>query len=339
MRVVCMLREIMNELGLSKGELTKELKIDYRSLEKLLVDSDKDPWRLDRETLHRYMLFAHAHDFDAFQIAPHPIWRTFENNDDIAIFRGSNRADAPVEDYLNNYFARLHSTANSTMVSDGLGESMRQKNCVVIGSPKFNQASETALALLWGAEPFNESPENRQKIPLHFLGMKLDSPRKSAVLIESPRHGLDVRVPQAQHYSYLKVDWLPPESYRSSTKDGQEAAALVACYRPLGTQADVTTIVIAGYTGISTLEAAREATYKVIPDLSPAETPGEPCFAMLKFRYKKRAQRQKSPLDLRSVIEDTAQWGPQDGESFFLDGDSSACLPQGRRPSTRAASC
>jgi len=316
MRVLCMLREIRDTLALSKADLVKELEIDPRTLDKLLSDDEGENWRLDRETLYRYLLFAHAHGVEAFRIAPHPIWKTFENAQNIQIFRGSNRADGPVEVYLNSYFERLHASTFSHTVSDGLEDAMKQCNCVIIGSPKANEASEMALSLLWGAQPFGGSPEDRGRVPIQFLGMEPEYPKPSTLLAESSRRGISVRIPPSPQPKFVRVDWLSSEKFGPSTKDGQEAAILVVCHRPLGTEKDVTTVVIAGYTGTSTLEATREVTYKKIPDLDPTATPGQPCFAVLKFTFKKKPQHRKSTFDPRSPREGTAVWGPP-WDGFF----------------------
>jgi hypothetical protein len=135
MRVRCTLKEIKEELDLRVTDLEEILGIDGRTIEKLLVDHG-EPWRLDRDKLYKLMLFAHEHGHKAFCIEPHPIWKTFEEcQDDISFFRGSNPMDAPVEDHLREYFARLSAMTRSTTVPDGLEEAMRSRNCIIIGSP------------------------------------------------------------------------------------------------------------------------------------------------------------------------------------------------------------
>lgn len=309
-----MLRDIKEEWDLSRADLQKELGLDARTIDKLLKDDDIDQWRLDRSKLHQLVLFAHAHGYELFRVVPHPIWRSFEGKE-VAIFRGSGKADAPVEDHLTKHFERLHAQTHSSTVPDGIEEAMKTKNCVVIGSPKANRASEIALSLLWGAEPFGKEEANRDRIPVHFLGMT-DQGGPSAILQQSSRHGLNVRIPNSKARKYIKVDWLPAERYGAYKGDGQDAAVLVACYQPLGTTEDVTTIVIAGYTGLSTLVAAQEATSKRIPEIQPEETPGEPCFATLKFTYRKRSQKRKSVDNLRSHVE-PSYWGPPWDNGFF----------------------
>lgn len=316
MRVLCILREIQDQLGLSKTDLERELSMDPRTIEKLLADSDRDPWRLDRDMLHRYVLFAHEHGFEAFRVEPHPIWKNFENSEEISIFRGPKKADVPVESLLVKYFERLNSQTHATTVAEGVEDSMKQHNCVFIGSPKSNRATEMALALLWEARPFDSQAKNCDRIPIHFLGMSSEQANTSALLRESSRHGFGIQIPGTTRRSYLKVDWLPPERYPSHQGDGQDGAVLVVCHCPLGTQKNVTTVVIAGYTGLATLVAAKEATYKKIPDLEPEATPGQPCFGVLKFRFKKRRQHRGSLDNLRTAEEESARWGPPWNDFF-----------------------
>jgi hypothetical protein len=316
MRVLCLLREIQERTGLTKAELEQELDMDPRTINKLLEDSDKEPWRLDRDALHRYLLFAHDRGADAFRVEADPIWRTFEKSERVLILRGPGRADVSVEDHLIKYFGRLRARSHTTTSDQGVEEAMRSQNCVFIGSPKANPASEHAFALLWGVEPFDSRAKKRDRIPVHFLGMNAETP--SALLRENGKHGLSVQVPGAGERSYLKVDWLPPEEYAPYQGVGQDAAVLAVCHRPLGTQENVTTIVIAGYTGLATLTATKQATFKKIPDLLPAATPGQPCFAVVRFQYKKRRHYRGVSLDdLRAAVEDSATWGPP-WDGFFL---------------------
>lgn len=316
MRVLCTLREIQEQNDLSMDDLRRELRMDRRAIEKLLADSGSDPWRLSRGNLHRYMLFAHEHGFDAFRIEPHQIWKSFENSE-VLIFRGPKKADAPVESHLVKYFERLHAHTHASTTPDGVEESMRTRNCVFVGSPKANPATEIALALLWGAKSFDGHEKNRECLPIHFLGMAPEQSNASALLQKSPRCGFSIRLPGANKRSYLRVDWLSPERYPAYQGVGQDAAALIVCHRPLGTKENVTTVVIAGYTGLATLAAAQEATYQEIPDLEPEATPGAPCFAFLKFCYKKRRQQSRGSLDnLRTVESESKQWGPP-WDDFF----------------------
>jgi hypothetical protein len=318
MQVICLLREIQERLDLTKADLKRELGIDARALDKLLADSDDDPWRLDRDVLHRLFLFAHEHGFEQpFRVEPNPIWKDFEDSEGARIFRGTRKSDVPVESHLLRYLERLHSEkTHSTTTFDGVEEAMKLSNCVFIGSPKASPASEIALARLWDAEPFDDQSKNRGRIPIHFLGMRPEQKPTSALLEESTRHGFNIQCPGVNGRSYLKVDWLPLEKYAPYKGSGQDAAILVICRQPLGTKENVTTILIAGYTGLSTLVAAQEITSKKIPDLKAEEHPGQPCFAALKFRFRKKPQYRRSLDNLRTAEEGSAKWAPPWG-SFF----------------------
>jgi hypothetical protein len=316
MRVVCMLRAIKDELGLDNRELAKRLATDERTIKKVLSDQESKPWRLDRDTLYRYLLLAHENGLEAFKIEPNYVWQALQNRSDITIIRGATGYDAPVEDHLSRYLRHLNLQTSATTAVDGIEDSMKTSNCIIIGSPKSNEASEVALARLWGAEPFDDAPQNQARIPIHFLGMTPVSGRPSSLLLDGSCYGFSLQLPGEAKRRFLRVDWLPVEKFWLSHKEGQDAAVLVVCHRPLGTEQDVTTVVIAGYTSLSTLEAAREATYKNIPILEAIKDPGQAYFSLLKFDFnKKKSQRARDGL--RTVKEKTAQWAPPWDDRFF----------------------
>jgi hypothetical protein len=314
MRVCCNLGVIKEELRLTMSDLCRELRLDARTIEKLIADTDDEPtWRLSRGSLHRYFLFAHRHGIEPFKIEPHAIWKNFENSE-VTIFRGPTPADVPVESHLVEYLKNLHCQVRTSIASNGLDDgiegAMQNKNCVFIGSPKANPATEVAIASLWGALPFNAKAENRARIPIRFVGMQTDPGATSSLLEESTRHGIAVSIPTVNKRAFLKTDWMPPEKFGPFKGTGEDSAVLVVCERPLGAQKDVSTIVIAGYTGLATLTAAQEATYERIPDFQPEATPGQPCIAALRFTFRKRRQYNKSTDNLRTREEGSGQWAP-----------------------------
>lgn len=307
MRVTCTLNEIQKDLRLTKARLERDLGMDSRTIDKLLADSDDDPWRLDREMVRRLVLFAHGHGYEAFRVEPHTIWRSFQGSA-ATIFRGPTKADAPVENHLVSYLELLHCEVHTSTSPDGIEEVMKEKNCLIIGSPKANRASEVALAKLWGAEPFISTPTNRARIPFSILGMPPSFAVDSAVLKEGPRHGIEFQLPGRKESRFLKVDWYPPEKYGAATGRGQDSAIVVACHRPFGTELDITTIVLSGYTGLATFVAAQEVTSGGIVDIDL--DPGRPNWAAMKFNYQKRRQTSKSLDNLRQAEERSAVWGP-----------------------------
>jgi hypothetical protein len=322
-RVKCCLHEFINnnEKGKkwSMAALCKEFgDLDRRTLVKLIEDREGKPWSLDRDKLYKYMMFAQRNGFSPFSIEWHPVWRTFENSKDpIVIIRGPGGVDASVEVLLRDHFRQLHSATEAQLANGNVENIMISRNCVIVGSPKLNPACEIAMARLWGAEPYDSRKANRDRIPVHFLGIKPEpATRGSSILEESSRYGLNVQPPGEKKRRFVRMDWIPQERFESATGKGQDAATVVSCFRPLGTEAEVTTIIIAGYTGLATLVAAQQATNEKLPEFDPNEDPGRPCFSILKFGYEKHPRRGRSSYDLRSCEKGTEVWGPPWPEAF-----------------------
>lgn len=313
MRVVCTLRRIKEQAGLLDADLVRELRMHPRTVQKLLADSEEQVWRLDRAALHRLILFTHSQGgAHAFEVIPHPIWRTFvARQDEIAVFRGTRSSDAPIEEFLNRYLAQIGShdaRLKMPTTCEEVKEAMMRSNCLFIGSPKANPASEMALALLWGAEPFNDQAANRARIPIQFLGMAPEHVATSAVLRAGAWHGFEIKTRSADQPRLFPVDWFLPEiygSYRGPIKDG---AVVAACLQPLGTREPVATVVIAGYTGLSSMLVAHEAAYGSLPDFDPQTAPGRPRYALMRVSYQKRGENIRSTDITRIVEEDEVKW-------------------------------
>lgn len=332
MRLRCGLQDFLreNEDEWPKKAVAKELGMDVRSLMKLAADRPDDPWTLSRAALYRYIAFSARHDFPPFAVEQHPIWSTFKNRKDpIVLLRGSYGADALVEVQFGQHFGAGAVKAQTSDGSD-VEALMKEQNCIVIGSPKRNPSSEVALARLWGAEPYDALPGNRNRIPIHFLGMQPEpEDRHSALLRSGNRYGLDIQLPNETKRQFLEVDWVPPDRYGTKrTVAGQDAAAVVACFRPFGTERNVTTIVVAGYTGRATLFAAKQLIEEALPDFDPSVAPGQPHLSVLRFEFNERAVREHNKLVSRG-------WGPPWPEEFFTKDAQSRVTNAARGPARR----
>jgi hypothetical protein len=313
-RLRCGLQDYMRENAgeWHKTALAKELEMDARTVVKLAADLPDDPWTLSRAALYRYIAFATRHGFLPFVVEQHPVWSTFKNcKDPIVLLRGPYGADAMVEVQFGQHFGAGAVKAQFPDRSD-VEALMKEQNCIVIGSPKRNPSSEVALARLWGGEPYNALPENRNRMPVHFLGMQPEpEDRHSALLRSANRYGLDIQLPHEKKRQFLEVDWVPPDRYAAKrTVAGQDAAAVVACFRPFGTERNVTTIVVAGYTARATLFATKQLIEEALPDFDPSVAPGEPHLSVLKFEFNERAGREHNKLVSKG-------WGPPWPEEFF----------------------
>lgn len=313
MRVVCLLQELIESLGWDETQAARELGMDQRSLRGLL--NDDSSWRLGRETLRRLMLFAfdRGYPHGIFEIRPHALWESFRSKaTPVVIVRVDNKVhDAEVErnitSFLDHFLVKARVLVNVSDV-DQMRELMRTANCVVVGSPKSNPASEIAAALLWGARPFDSAETNRSLLPLQFLGTSEGWKSTSSLMRASSRNGIAL----TEQRGFVPVDWRPEDEYRKFTGVAQDAAAVLYCRRPLGTVVNVTTIVIAGYTGRATVRASRELTHGE-PPLYDADlrVSGKLLYTVMRFKYQKRAWRGHGSLEgLRTDIEGSEVWGP-----------------------------
>ncbi|HEV3063006.1 MAG TPA: hypothetical protein VGY48_32475, partial [Vicinamibacterales bacterium] len=86
---------------------------------------------------------------------------------------------------------------------------------------------------------------------------------------------------------YLPVDWRTPKTYARWSGKGRDAGVLVVCNKPCGAEKDVTTLILAGYSGFATQDMATD----VVADGQRIETrdvqPGHPVTRLLAARYKK----------------------------------------------------
>lgn len=303
----------MVDLGITNAALAKEIGIDVRSVEKLRRNSG---WRLTKRAFDDLMLWAFEHGYPEglFLIRQHPIWSGFQNAP-IKVFRSTPFWDAKLEGVLTSFFHKLGGKWTTEIDCDNAGsiqKAMSTCNCVFIGSPKSNVATEVALSLFWNARPFDADERNRRQLPLQFLGMKPRKGTSSAFLAGGTRHGFLLRLPDQPEPSFLRVDWRTPQRYRAYSGDGTDAAVLVACRKPLAAKKQVSSVVVAGYTGRATYLAGKGATTKEIPireeDLANSATPQ---IAAFKYDYKKLKDRGKKSLtNQRKPDLDSFQWGP-----------------------------
>ncbi len=321
MKVVCLIQELMNELDLDAPDLARETRVDQRTIDKLRFDTSD--WRLSRKALYNLTLFAHSKGFTKgiFEVRPLPFWQSFEGQD-VIVHREYRSWDAKGEVQLREFFSKLNSKplvealSGDTLAQEKewliekISTQMRNYNCVFIGSPKCSLATEIALSLIWGAEPFDSSPSNVAKVPLHFLGMQPEHRYRASAMIEGGNQtGFRIKLSKTGQSIFVPVDRLPTESYLRSSKEGCDASAVVVCSQPLETSNPVTTIVISGYTGLATSLAIDTLIYGD-PSIEVLEV-GRPQIAALRFKYKKRPLRQEGTSDgLRKPIEATFKWGP-----------------------------
>jgi len=315
MKVVCNLADLLAHNDVTPKEAAEKSKVDLRTIKNLLSPETK--WQLPRHALENLMLYAFESEFSdpLFTLREHAIWSTFTEKGSY-IFRGQRHWDAGIESELVQFIRRLGGRAEAEFIkpsdrrpSADIAHSMKMSNCIFLGTPKSNSATEIALALLADAKPFDTTTANREKLAIHVMGIE-DSQNESAVLFRSTRHGFDVAAPGARHRKFTKVDWKSREDYDEWRGTARDAAGVVVCRRPLGTSEDVTTIIIMGYSGLATQTAARELIHGDPPlaeDMLAKNGVQHVLAYTFDFKKSKRTNV-TSDNDQRRVVKGTGRW-------------------------------
>jgi hypothetical protein len=283
MRVRCILKEICDRYHISPAQLHAETQIHPKSLKHLLADED---WSLPKENYERLVKFAFNHGVSSvFVVEYDPIWDTFKKTP-TSIFRGDPAWDVEIERSLSRFIRNMGGKAKmvpATESAAAVKKAMRETNCIFVGSPKSNPATEIALCALYDATPFDDGRENRKELPLQIAGVAPRGNRHSAVLAPASRihgHGFDITAGARQ---FISVHWLPPDQYEHWHDTGPDAAVVAIRRSPLKTEKAVTTILLMGYNGLATESAARQLTHGG-PPLTAAQL-AEPKTHLLSYEF------------------------------------------------------
>lgn len=305
MRLVNHLKELMDGLGWTEKQLSQAVGFDQRTIKALLRNTE---WRLDRDMYRRLAIFAHDHNYPKglFELQPHPLWDTFLDHS-ATIYRGDQHFDAKVETHFRDFFQHHNVSfklALSARDQAAIENAIETKNCLFIGSPKTNPATEIALAKMFDGTPFETAAVTRKPMPACFLGPAMGD-NKSALMTASQRTGVRFAMPNKRPVM-IPVDWVPPDEYQSFAGEGQDAALVVV--RRVG---QATTVVVAGYTGLATKVAAEGLTHGEPAIYDAALTNTDPQLAAVYFRYRKRkGGRGQSLANLRHEIPGSTVWAP-----------------------------
>jgi hypothetical protein len=295
------LAALMARLELEDRSLADELGLNVAQIARFRSDRWSTMKRADLQTV---LCWGKRHGVDLLTIEPSPIWRTFPNSE-VVMYRGrdsgtnplasDSRAEAELVEAFTVQGCRVIPRLVSEPNSEEIIESMRTKNCVFIGSPKHNQATEIALAALWRLEPFGGTSENRSKAPVAFVW----EPAQARSTFSEPRQP-DVKlgiymsvtgVKNERSRYHVPVDWRPSREYVKWIGRGRDAGLLVLCNRPLGTEQDVTTVVLAGYSGFATVDMATDFARNGLRIESADVRPGASVVRVLSALYRKTSAR------------------------------------------------
>jgi hypothetical protein len=182
---------------------------------------------------------------------------------------------------LREHVDGLKEWETSAASPNAFKDALRQ-NCVILGSPFFNPATEMALCRAFGLEPF--TPASRAQLPFTF---RVAEPQpQSTVLEHSPdgRQGIWHR----EYDELIERDYWPENEFKRRRIDrGRDAAVvLVASHAPGGEPGNLRKLIVLAGVGGAGTEAAAMALAGHYRDLEPFRT-GETVWGLLEVFYRK----------------------------------------------------
>jgi hypothetical protein len=288
MRVALRVAEALTSAGIRPNQLEAELDISEDRIREFMSGQFK---QISRRDLNILATWAKLYGIQLVDWTLHPIWSTFVDRP-TAIFVESIRKDTGVADDLQR---AVHALGGSVDLwrdqpsedSADITNKMRTFNTIFVGAPKRNRKSEIAYTALCHATPFDEASENRRKLGFLFAGEKWVTPGMLSAWALNATDQTDFGLSVGQ--SILPVTYFKGDdaAFRQAEGRGVEAGALVVARRPLGTDQNVTSIIIAGYTSLGTAEVAKELMWETV-DLEEKDlAPGNVVTRILRVPFRK----------------------------------------------------
>jgi len=282
--------ELSNRLGVSKATVAAYLENRWTVLDRTVLERLADVFQCEAASL---LTTCESSFFAAYQIDPgnrptclylrRPDAETKETGRPLA-YR-DNRAIERVAKLLEDSVDGIHGIEDSAATLEGFNERVRD-NCVVLGSPMVNRASEMAICRVFGVEPF-KAGQNRE-LPFSFkVVAPPDTLKPSAVIEPSPagKRGIWLRAEK----ELLEVDTWPREEFRGMRLTrARDCAVIVVLNHQTPDKSSVRKlIVLSGFGGVGT-EAAATALVDHYRDLEPSGT-NNPVWGAIEVFYRKSA--------------------------------------------------
>lgn len=289
--------------GSNKSELATKIGVSPQTLS-AMIDDD---WQwITRDAIERTADYLQLEAGQVFEFVSVEFWRQIRETAQCTFLRGAQNeegteqnliipssdaeATSVIMDFLVEYMPEF-TYYDHRHSQEELLNIARSKNCIVIGSPKSNAATEILLSRFFNAEPLNPTAENRYKIPFGFCWPEATQIVEQSSLTCSnqtrkrTKNLAGIAVKRGPH---VRADYKEPEDFRAwSTGNGKDCGLVFVANRPFGTKEDVKLIVVAGFSGLGTVGAA-EALIKDFRYLEPRPT--DPCvYGVVECWYGKQA--------------------------------------------------
>lgn len=288
----------------TKATLAERIGVSPQKLNAMMSDR----WEyITRDALERTADYLGLEVSDVFEFIPVEFWKPIEEAKGSLLLRGSpdpapkdqqyrmSRYDDEATQVIKNFMRKSLLNCDEPPIADHrrnepeLMKKAKSHNCIVIGSPKTNAATEILISRFFDAVPFDSSPENRRKIPFGFCW-----PDDNEIVQQSSLTCSEIARKEVQNRpgiavrngTHVEADYKPLEEFlKWRTREGRDCGLVFVANKPFGTKKEIKLIVLAGFAGMGTLAAA-EALVEDFRDLEPV---GDEAFVygIVEARYRK----------------------------------------------------
>ncbi len=267
------LRQLLKKVP--KLTLAKQIGVSTQKLNSMI----NDEWMyITRDAIERAADYLNLDANELFEFTPVDFWSPFEHTKSCTFLRGSedtgsnksffriprydDEATGIIKTFLRDFLHNLEDpiVADHRENEKELLQLVKQENCIVIGSPKSNVATEILLSRFFGAEPFDASQNNRQKIPFGFCWRdsttiaQRSSLSCSALALREVGGGSGIALKRGIQ---IVADYMSADKFLNwKTEKGKDCGLVFVANKPFGTNRNVKLIVVAGFSGIGTLAGA-----------------------------------------------------------------------------------
>lgn len=291
-----------------KSELADKIGVSPQKLNAMM----NDEWAyITRDALERTADFLELDVSEIFELIPVDFWQPIEQAEGCILLRGSqeeltedqefqiprwdDEATQVIKSFMRKFLRDVREPPTAEYRRDEELKLMQKatgQNCIVIGSPRTNAATEILLSRFFGAEPFNSSSENRRKIPFGFCW-----PANSGEIVEiSSLACSDIARKEVQDRPgiatkdgiHIPADYKPTKEFLEwKTKDGLDCGLVFVANKPFEAKNNIKLIVLAGFGGIGTLAAAKA----LVQDFRYLEPVGEEIcvYGVVEAKFRKNA--------------------------------------------------
>jgi hypothetical protein len=267
--------ELADRLGISEGTLRGYFENRWTVLDRTVVERLADFFQCDVASL---LTTTESRFFDPFRAIKekHParptcLYLRRPDADTPRIGSGrpvahrDNQAIGRVGRLLQQCIDDIVGIEDQAMTPDQFDQRLLS-NCIVLGSPMVNPASEMAICRIFGAEPFN--PRQSTKLPFAFrVAATTLGPSSIVEISRDGKTGIWLREEQ----ELLQADFWPRDKFRElRINKGRDCAVVVACNHPSPDKPPEfrKLVVLSGFGGIGT-ESAADALADHYRDLEP----------------------------------------------------------------------